>query len=148
VGPLGHGFDLPHNVQRLALVTLGETAQRLLPLAQVDSQPHRGITLFTDLPLPNLPASLEAYPLSSLPEALDWPDFMALDLPLERLTELRAVLGISGVTRPGFPIQALLTTPMPCSGMARCGACAVPSHRGYKLACEDGPVFDLKALKW
>jgi NAD(P)H-flavin reductase len=32
--------------------------------------------------------------------------------------------------------------------MAECGACAVPSRHGYKLACSDGPVFPLHTLEW
>src|SRR4030042_1519478 len=32
VGPLGKGFDLPRNIQRLGLVAWGETFPRLLPL--------------------------------------------------------------------------------------------------------------------
>jgi NAD(P)H-flavin reductase len=32
---------------------------------------------------------------------------------------------------------------MPCGGVADCGACAVETRLGWKLACEDGPVFDL-----
>ena len=94
VGPLGHGFDLPREVQRLGLIALGDTISRLMPLVSQVQQPHRGMTLFTDLPLPRIPAFLEVYPLSSLAEALDWPDFMVVDLPLHRLPELRDVLGI------------------------------------------------------
>jgi len=148
VGPLGHGFDLPREVHRLGLIALGDTISRLMPLVSQGQQPHRGMTLFTDLPLPRIPAFLEVYPLSSLGEALDWPDFMVVDLPLHRLPELRNVLGIPQGTYFSCPIQVLLTTPMPCAGLSKCGACAVPAHRGWKLACEDGPVFDLNQLKW
>jgi NAD(P)H-flavin reductase len=38
VGPLGHGFDLPHNIQRLGLVALGETVSRLMPLVHLKAQ--------------------------------------------------------------------------------------------------------------
>lgn len=147
-GPLGHGFVLPRDTQRLGLVALGETPTRLMPLVHQVSSRHTGVTLFTDLPLPSMPASLEAYPFSSLADALDWPDFMAIDLPLDSLPELRALLRIRDGNRLPFPAQVLITTPMPCAGLARCGVCAVPSVRGYKLACEDGPIFDLSTLKW
>jgi len=147
VGPLGHGFDLPREVQRLGLVALGDSISRMMPLVTL-TQHHRGITLFTDLPLPRIPAFLEVYPLSSLAEALDWPDFMVVDLPLHRLPELRQMLGTPQGINFSCPTQVLLTTPMPCAGLAKCGACAVPAHRGWKLACEDGPVFDLDQLKW
>jgi len=148
VGPLGHGFNLPRQVQRLGLVALGETISRLMPLVQQMAGPHSNMTLFSDLTLPQIPDSLEAYPLDSLVDAMDWPDFMVFDLPLERLPELRKVLGLADGTGLPCPAQVLVTMQMPCAGLARCGACAVPAHRGWKLACEDGPVFDLSSLKW
>jgi NAD(P)H-flavin reductase len=148
LGPLGRGFTLPGGLQRLGVVAVGETVARLLPLVRQALISHTAITLFTDLALPIIPAALEAYPLAALPEALDWPDFMAVDIPLERMPELRSLLDLStGAVLP-CPAQILLTTPMPCSGIAQCGACAVPGRKGWKLACEDGPVFDLSDLKW
>ncbi len=120
----------------------------LLPLIHMTAQSLGGMTLFTDLTLPLLPVALEVYPLASLKEALDWPDFIALDVPLTRMTELRELLGLSNGTGMPCPAQVLVTTPIPCAGMAQCGACAVPARRGWKLVCEDGPVFDLNSLKW
>jgi hypothetical protein len=35
---------------------------------------------------------------------------------------------------------------MPCAGLADCGVCAVELRRGWKLACKDGPVFDLRDI--
>jgi len=37
--------------------------------------------------------------------------------------------------------------PMPCGGLGDCGLCAVDLKRGWKLACKDGPVFDLNELE-
>jgi NAD(P)H-flavin reductase len=148
IGPLGHGFDLPHNIQRLGLVVLGDTVSRLLPLVHLTTQTITGVTLFTDLSLPILPAALEVYPLASLKDFMDWPDFLALDVPLDNLPQLRAIFGLSNRDILPCPAQVLLTTPMPCVGMAQCGACAVPARRGWKLVCEDGPVFDLNVLQW
>lgn len=147
-GPLGHGFDLRGNWQRLALVGLGDTVARLMPLVRESVPSQSAMTLFTDLPLPQTPASLEVYPLNSLVESLDWPDFMLIDLSLEQVPRLRQVLKLpEGAILP-CPAQVLVTVPMPCAGMARCGACALPARRGWKLVCEDGPVFDLRQLKW
>ena len=147
-GPLGTGFDLPVSVTRLALAGLGDSPARLLPLARAALERDCAVTLYTDAPLSALPSTLEIYPLSSLREALTWPDLLALDLPLERLPLLRTVLGLL----PGDPlpcsIQVLIWTPMPCAGLAECGACAVSSRRGYKLTCVDGPVFPLHVLEW
>lgn len=147
-GPLGHGFDLPENMQRLGLVALGETVSRLVPLVHQITLTHTGITLFTDLRLPPLPAALEVYPLASLHEMLDWPDFLALDVPVNRLADLRQVLGLSSGERLACPAQALIVTSIPCGGLGMCGVCAVAGRKGWKLVCEDGPVFDLNSLKW
>jgi hypothetical protein len=147
-GPLGTGFELPASVTRLALAALGDSPARLLPLARTALERDCAVTLYTDAQLPGLPSTLEIYPLASLREALNWPDLLALDLPLGHLPALRDLLGV----RPGDPLpcsaQALIWTPMPCVGIAECGACAVPSRRGYKLACADGPVFPLHNLEW
>jgi NAD(P)H-flavin reductase len=160
-GPLGRGFSL--DGQRLALAALGDTVTRLLPLAGETLQRGDAVTLFTNAPLPDLPASIEIYPLGSLPEALTWADCLAIDLPLKALAGLRASLGLKKGDRLSLPAQALVFTPMPCGGLAECGACAVPTRwspgqrsleqrsleqRRYRLACKDGPVFNLDELDW
>ena len=150
-GPLGRGFSL--DGQRLALAALDDTVNRLLPLAAETLQRGDAVTLFTNAPLPALSASIEVYPLRSLPEALAWADCLAIDLPLETLGGLRAGLGLNTGDRLALPAQALVFTPTPCGGLADCGACAVPTRRPlaqrrYSLACKDGPVFDLDELEW
>ena len=42
--------------------------------------------------------------------------------------------------------QALVVPPMPC-GVGACQGCAVSVARGTRLACTDGPVFDLLELR-
>ena len=147
-GPLGTGFELPTFVTRLALATLSDSPARLLPLALAALERDCAVTLFSDSLLSDLPSTLEIYPLASLREALSWPDLLALDLPLERLPTLRGLLGVPVGQPLPCPVQALIWTPMPCMEMAECGACAVPSRHGYKLACSDGPVFPLHTLEW
>ena len=153
-GPLGHGFRLPKNVRRLALVALGDTASRLLPLIPPALESGADIALFCEAPLhpcthAPLPSIVEIHSLSDLPETKSWPDFLALDLPLETLPTLRQTLGLGPHERLSCPAQALIWTPMPCGALADCGVCAVPARRGgYKLACKDGPVFDLNELEW
>ena len=105
------------------------------------------VALFADCPLPDLPPAVELSPLSSLPEALEWADYLALDLPLQDLPALAARLGLGrGERFQACPAQALLHTAMPCGGMAECGACAVITPRAWKKTCTDGPVFDLNDL--
>jgi len=145
-GPLGRGFRLPAEMRRLALVALDAGVERLLPLIAPALAQNAAMALFTDAPLPPLPSVLEAFPLEELPVALSWADFLALDVPLPALPELLSRLG-AGDDQP-LPVagQVLVRAAMPCAGVGACGVCALPVRRGWKLACSDGPVFDLGDL--
>ena len=152
-GPLGHGFHLPVACRRMALVGLGDTIARLAPLIPAALAQEAAVALFSDASLPtSLASAVEAYPLSALPELLTWADFIAIDLPLAALPDLRSRLGLSASMdrNPHLhcPAQALVFSPMPCGGLAECGVCAVPAQRGWKLACNDGPVFNLHEITW
>jgi hypothetical protein len=144
-GPLGRGFHLPMDVQRLALIALGETNARLLPLATASLVDNLSITLFSDAMFRELPSSMEAYPLNDLQESVSWADFIAVDVPLESLDQLAEYFSTAsqGLFARG---QVLVRTSMPCSTFGDCGVCAVKVKRSWKLACKDGPVFDLQAL--
>jgi dihydroorotate dehydrogenase electron transfer subunit len=48
--------------------------------------------------------------------------------------------------RRGF-LQVSLEERMAC-GVGACLGCVVPTRRGYKRVCREGPVFDLKDLVW
>jgi dihydroorotate dehydrogenase electron transfer subunit len=145
-GPLGRGFRLPMDVQRLALIALGETNARLLPLATNSLTDNLNITLFSDAALKQLPSSMEAYPLSDLQDSISWADFVAVDVPLENLDQLVEYFSIvsQGLSSPRG--QVLVQTSMPCSTFGECGVCAVKVKRSWRLACKDGPVFDLQAV--
>jgi hypothetical protein len=145
-GPAGKGFQLPVNALRVALVGLGESIQRLMPLSEAALNQGCAVTLFGDCDFTGLPLSLEAYPLSSFEEALDWADTIAAELPLELLPDLPRLLGLE-YRRPACPVQVLIVAPVPCGGMGECGACAVKTRRGWKYACLDGPVFDYNELE-
>jgi dihydroorotate dehydrogenase electron transfer subunit len=135
------------------LVSLGDTAARLLPIIPIALEQEAALALFSDASLSAwLPSAVEAYPLSALPELLAWADFIAMDLPLAALPDLRLRLGLGASADHNPPLhcpaQALVLVPMPCGGLAECGVCAVPAHRGWKLACLDGPVFNLNDITW
>lgn len=145
-GPLGKGFAIPADVRHLALASFGNTISRLLPL--ISENQDADIAIFTEATLPALPLAVEAHPLRFLSEAILWADFMALDIPLSKFGGLRAALNLDDHQSVPCHAQALIETAMPCGAVAECGVCAVPAKKGYKLACIDGPVFDLKQLKW
>jgi NAD(P)H-flavin reductase len=145
-GPLGRGFHLPAGAKRLALAALGEGAGRLMPLARQALSAGGDVTFCADFPLAEIPSAIEFHPLAALAEILSWADFLAVDIPLGGITSLRSRLGLpQGVPLP-CPGQILVWAPMPCAGLAGCGVCATPVRRGWKLACEDGPVFALEEL--
>lgn len=143
-GPLGRGFALPPSARCVALAALGETAARLKPLLSVALEQDASVVLVSDLDLPGLPPAVEIQPVVALPEVAAWADYLALDLPRESLPGLREKLGTGG--QAAVKVEALVLTPMPCGGIAECGVCAVPVRHGWKLACKDGPVFDIKLL--
>jgi dihydroorotate dehydrogenase electron transfer subunit len=148
-GPLGTGFQLPAGTRRLALAALGPGTPRLLPLATQALESGLEVALFSSARLPpGLPAELEIFPLSSVPQALMWADHMALDLALSDLPVLRRTLGLGPAERFRGTAQVLVETPMPCGGMADCGVCAVPGRKGWRMACLEGPVFDLEQVEW
>jgi hypothetical protein len=118
----------------------------LLPLAEAALSRNAAVTLYSDLLLADLPTALEAYPLAALAEALTWADFLAADVALKDTAALRERLGLPPGSQSPCPGQVLVYAPMPCAGFAACGACAVLTQRGWKLACIDGPVFDLKEI--
>ncbi|MGD8403399.1 MAG: hypothetical protein PVJ21_07040 [Anaerolineales bacterium] len=145
-GPLGKGFSLPDSARHVALAALAETSTRLKPLLAKALDRDASVVLVSDLEIFDLPSEVEIQPVSALADIAKWADYLAIDIPHEFLPGLRKMLGLSQRTRVRFEAQALVNTPMPCGGMGECGVCAVTLHHGWKIACKDGPVFDLKDL--
>jgi NAD(P)H-flavin reductase len=147
-GPLGRGFQVPATARRLALVALDVRLSRLLPLGLLAIQSGTAVALFTDCTLPSLPAAMEGNPLGALRDAYTWADFIAIDLAIEQFENLRQMLLLARGERLPCPAEVLVVAPMPCAGLADCGACGVPARRSWKMSCQDGPVFDLEELEW
>jgi len=145
-GPLGRGFSLPESARRIALVPLGETSARLKPLLAAALEIGAAVVLVTDLELPDLSPEVEIQPVSMLAETARWSDYLAIDVFRESLPGLQEKLEIGEQAGIPFEAQVLVVTSMPCGGLAECGVCAVKVRRGWKIACKDGPVFDLKEL--
>jgi hypothetical protein len=105
------------------------------------------VTLFSADAPDGLPDEVEVLPMDLLAEAGTWADYLAACLTRGNLADLRRLAGL----RPhqGFlpGAEGLILTPMPCAGMAECGACAVRTTHGWKQACSDGPVFELNLLE-
>lgn len=144
-GPLGRGFRLPASARRVALAALDSSPARLLGLIPPALTQGASVVLLSDSPPENLPLSVEVQPQKALGDILAWGDYLAMDAARDALADLLNTLG-RNPKRPNA-IQALVRAPMPCGGIAECGVCAVQLPRGWKMACKDGPVFDLDQLK-
>lgn len=146
-GPLGNGFHLPPDSLRVALVTLNSSPEILLPLAHLALRQAAGVAFYCDIPPAELPAQIEVLQPALLAETIDWSDYMAAVLPRDGLMELRKLAGLHPHQPFPSPAEALLIASIPCAGKAACGVCAVSTRHGWKLACEDGPVFTLNHLE-
>lgn len=146
-GPLGKGFHMPLTARRIALSCPEGAPDRLLPLAYLALAQNAAVAIYASAVPAGLPPEVEILPLDLLPEAPGWADYMAVDVSLPSLPLLRSWLGLAPYQRLGCPTQVLLSTPMPCCGLAECGVCAVPTRGKWALACSDGPVFDFSQLE-
>jgi len=145
-GPLGRGFDLPSIARRVALAALGNSMARLLPLVHSALAQGAALAIYTDSPWSFLPTAVEIHPLQALPEATAWADYLALDLPAASVPWLRQRLNLGEKAVLPCPAQALVVNEMPCGGLGECGVCALTGQKTWKLACRDGPVFEVKEL--
>jgi len=146
--PQGHGFSLPRDARRLALLPYKVSPTRLLSLVNGALAQNASISLFCEtFPDPEimtqLPSIVEVNQISTLLENLDWPDFLAADLPRD---DLEGFSGLFSQESSNMEGQVLVRTPMPCRGLGECSVCTVRTKKGWKYACIDGPVFPLKEI--
>ena len=146
--PQGHGFSLPRDARRLALLPYKVSPTRLLSLVNGALAQNASILLFCEtIPDPEimtrLPSIVEVNQISTLLENLDWPDFLAADLARD---DLEGISGLFSQESSNMEGQVLVRTPMPCRGLGECGVCTVRTKKGWKYACIDGPVFPLKEI--
>jgi hypothetical protein len=145
-GPLGRGFALPASTRRVALAAIDVSPAYLLALIQPALGLGAAVALICDSPPDELPADVEIHSLAALDEVGGWADYLALAAPRASLPGLRERLGHGDPLRLPRVAQALIIAPMPCGSLADCGVCSVDGRGGVRLACKDGPVFDLADL--
>jgi hypothetical protein len=146
-GPLGKGFNFPSGAQKVALVALGGNPYRLGGLLQQALLHNAEVTLYGSFIPVDLPVAVEILPLDLLPDALRWADYLAIETGLKELAGLSACLKIPNGQASPCPTQVLVAADMPCGGVAGCGVCSVRTRRqGWRLACQDGPVFNYNQL--
>ena len=145
-GPLGRGFALPASARKIGLVAFDGPPSRLRGLIPPALKKNASIVLLCNSSTDNLPDEVEVQPLVALGEILQWADFLALDVECESLPDLLKRFGERMPFQVLRGVQVLIHTPMPCGGLAECSVCAVTTKSEWKMACKDGPVFNLSEL--
>lgn len=141
-GPLGRGFSLPLVARRVGLVAFEDSPARLRGLIGQALRQDAAVVLVGNSAPDTLPDDVEVQPLSALSEILEWADYAAFDIARENLHQLMEGMGKRKKFSAAMAAQVLVSTPVPCGGIAECGVCAVTLRSEWKLACKDGPVFD------
>ncbi|MGE5072177.1 MAG: hypothetical protein ACM3MF_02015 [Anaerolineae bacterium] len=131
--------------RRIVLAAPQGSARALLGLLEPGFRQQAEITLVCETPPDDLALQVEVQPVKGLWEACRWADYVAIDLEREALPELRAEFQARRASVRA-EMQVLVRSPMPCGALAGCGACTVEARGRVLLACEDGPVFDLRQL--
>jgi dihydroorotate dehydrogenase electron transfer subunit len=169
IGPLGQGFDVPESARRLLLVADTPHLPVVLPLLETRFSPKNLVSPSISLLL-SAPVAGELYPIRLLPPALEVHIVTAdgsaghKGVPLDLLPDLvrwadcvcaasdpadyPAMAGVVREVRIGPSrrfAQALVVPALVC-GVGACQGCAVKVARSTRLACTDGPVFDLLDL--
>lgn len=146
-GPRGNGFHLPPLARRVALTTLdGIGVNRLLPLADQALENGAEVTLFSDGNPASLAAEIEVLPLQELNQIKGWADYFGAVLQPEKIAEQIKLLELIPGKAMSFLAEIMLDTPMICEESSVCGICSTLTNKGWKLACKDGPVFNLEDL--
>jgi dihydroorotate dehydrogenase electron transfer subunit len=104
------------------------------------------VVVLADSGLENLPDDVEVQPVSALDEVMKWSDYAAFVVSRENLSGWKERFGMSRQASVTRKAQVLVRTPVPCGGIAECGVCAVSLNSGWKMACKDGPVFQMDEL--
>ena len=171
VGPLGEGFKIPLTTQRLLLVADTAHLPVLLPLVRPRNQAFQRKPGFSIALLLSAPTAADLYPIRLLPPALEvhiatadgstdhqdsaldlfsnlvgWADCVCIAADPATYPSLAEVVREVRMVPTERFAQALVVPPMAC-GVGACQGCAVPVARGTKLACTEGPVFNLLELR-
>jgi dihydroorotate dehydrogenase electron transfer subunit len=162
-GPLGRPLSFASSVRSLLLVAEGIGVAPLVWCSDEETDRGRSVTL-----LLGAASAADLYPLdlvrsevevlvatedgsagsrgsvrSLVPEYMVWADQIVVAGP-DRLYETLAVMLRRALWRR--PCTVLTNAQMPC-GTGVCGMCGMATRRkGVKLACFDGPAFELRDL--
>jgi hypothetical protein len=145
-GPLGNGFVLPPGARRVALIAFNDDPAPLLPLVgEAVGQAAAVALVCADTPL-DLPLHVEVHPPAAMMDICMWSDYAAFHVERDSVETMLRTVSRRQSLAMGGNAQALVRTAMPCGGLADCGVCTVRTKKGARLACVEGPVFELGVL--
>ena len=164
LGPLGRGFQVNPDSDKLLLVAGGIGIAPLVYLAQQMSNQKKSITL-----LLGARTSSALYPQQFLPPQLKTiiatedgstgNKGMVTDMLDKLINEYdqvfacgpfqmyRAIFNLMHRNSINRDIQISLETRMGC-GFGICYGCSIKTERGIKTVCKDGPVFNIREIIW
>jgi dihydroorotate dehydrogenase electron transfer subunit len=148
LAPLGHAIEFASSARHILLIGEDTRIAQLIASAHAAVAQGREVVLVSSSTLNNFPVHLLSPEIEYRSEeglnseVIAWADSIIASGSAEFY---RALAGAIRATRyrlePGFA-RVLVDLPMPC-GTGACCACAVDTARGIRLACVDGPAFDL-----
>jgi dihydroorotate dehydrogenase electron transfer subunit len=166
IGPLGTGFELPARAGNLLLV--GDSQQITPLLGQLERAIEAGhavtlalesIRAATIYPVSALPPIVELQAatldgslghhgpvLDLMPGLLPWADMVCAVGSPKLYRALRVYAAETRLKLPAGYLYGLIADGLGVCGVGACFSCTVTTTRGLKLACLDGPVFDLADL--
>ena len=164
LGPLGKGFSVEPSSRNLLLVAGGIGIAPLLFLAQYASSQHsvtliHGGSTAAQIYSLSLLNKVRFIPVTEdgsmgekgmvtdiLPGFLDWADQIYACGPVDMykaMAEMPLRAPLCNLKR----CQISLEVRMGC-GIGACYSCTIPTKRGLRRVCHDGPVFELDDILW
>ncbi len=145
-GPFGHGFSPPASARRVALIAFDDPPFRLTGLIDPALEKSAEVVIVAEAGVIDLPEVVEIQPVKGWMDVWNWADAIASEISRENWPTLREKFVGKNDLSHSAPAQVLLRTSMPCAGAGDCGVCAITVGNDWKMACKDGPVFDLLDL--
>jgi NAD(P)H-flavin reductase len=157
LGPLGKPLTLKDGARSMLLIAHDATPASLLLLAESAIAERRAVTLVltgtaVHYPLDILTPEIEVVRgdangnWSTPAESFKWADqVITVAAPPFDQAHYRRILELAQSARGELAteyLRGMFHPPMLC-GIGTCGACAVTCHKGERLACTEGPAFDL-----
>ena len=151
LAPLGRALEFDASARHILLIGEAARIAPLIAIAQHAIAQNRSVVLATRQVSPE-----QAFPAHLLsPEIEYYSDGNLFDTKQIAWADMVVASGSAALYRAladsvraaryrleaGF-VQVLVDMPMPC-GTGACYACAIETSRGIRLACTDGPLFDL-----